>query len=227
MTRNFIYNKKYYENNYNIDEITKLASIKERKIVIQTFSIFTQTKINNNKIVINENIKNLFIRLIHYEHCKICNVTNDFIFTIKNIQNFIIDKNIIDKNIIDNQYYLIPLLILKNVYIVGIFILNNNCKHNILSRYNVLSRYNLLCNIDKNEVNILKGICNNRTIDTIKNIKLNINGIVVILDLIKIFKISYKYFIKCDIVYIVYKDFSNSFKSNSLPKSLPESLPLS
>lgn len=184
MNHNLIYNKNYYKSNYNFQELHKLSTIK-KKVVLVFFSINTDSNIclKNNIITVKKYINYIYLKLIYYKSYKIIDCEENYNFTIKNI-----NKLIKEQKIINLDYQLIPLLYLKNIYVVGVIFFNNKLEKPVDFTFNLLSKI-------KNDVYYPLQDTNMNKIITIKIDKQKLT-----LNLPSIFKLYYLYFLRLKII---------------------------
>ena len=229
---NFIYDEKFYDQNYIINQLQDLSinnKISENNIenntqnkkilVLLLFSINTPSDISIQErlLKINKYITKIFLTCTHYNFLHIKEVGSNFVFTLHNINTYVESEfnNVPNTLLSHKQFWIMPFLQLRNIYVAGIILFNE--KPNVL--LDVRHKINILASLDRdnnifsqnnilpNEMYLLKKILNFKY-----NIELNINGNNITFDLCKILQLYYKYFVKVKIEYVTYQplDFTNN-----------------
>lgn len=188
---NYIYSNNYYQEYENLDSVIQMfqnLNIQNKKTIVwKLFQIKTTSKINWNSNIINcrHNIQYIMLNLIHYlDWNYISYVSEDYHPTKINNYNLMEGELIEElekwKNI-HSKIVIAPILPLRNLNIMGIFILGNNNLnlHSDTNKYKNTVQYNLLSDLslyyknNSNKVNIIKAmiVSSNNDNDISFNIK--------------------------------------------------------
>lgn len=196
-------NKKFDESfiQLSLNDNTIDASNNNKTLALLLFTINTNSDINlkdNNTLQVGCHIKSIFLQCSHYDFLHITPVNSNFEFTTRNIYNYVVTtfKDTPNSLIGENNFWIIPFLQLRNIYIASIVLFN--------SRPNILpilrNTTNIIASVDfegDNNMYLLKKIMHFNY-----EFIININGNNITINLYKMFTLYYKYFIKVNIKYI-------------------------